>query len=146
MFRLSTIQKRDNLNEVYRIGDISNGGAYHEYLIRSPEQSEATGDLASCRILFQKGARRDAGSQHGVIDEDLLEIVRDRLTCFQSGELATRENACALISCRSSGVEQPPRKRQGGGPNPSGSSIQTEAAQFQFSGLRTRETFYNRRL
>ena len=36
------------------------------------------------------------GSIGGVLDVDLLEIVRDRLKCFQSGEFATRENACAL--------------------------------------------------
>ncbi len=96
MEKLSTIQKRNNLNEVYRFGDVGPGGAYHEYLIRSQEESEATGDLVNIRIAFQKGPRNVEGAQHGVLDGDLLEIVRDRLSCFQTGEFATRENACAL--------------------------------------------------
>ena len=96
MQKLSTIQKRNNLNEVYRCGDKGPGGAYHDYLIRSPEQSDATGDLASCRIIFQKGPRNEPTSQHGVTDQDLLEIVRDRLSCFVSGDMPTRETACAL--------------------------------------------------
>jgi hypothetical protein len=32
----------------------------------------------------------------GVLDVDLLEIVRDRLKAFQTGDYATRENACAI--------------------------------------------------
>lgn len=32
----------------------------------------------------------------GVLDGDLLEIVRDRLRAFQSGPYSCRENACAL--------------------------------------------------
>ena len=47
-------------------------------------------------IKFQNGARKEQNSVHGVIDTDLLEIVRHRLQCFQSGEFATRENAIAL--------------------------------------------------
>lgn len=31
MEKLSTIQKRNNLNEVYRCGDPGPGGAYHNY-------------------------------------------------------------------------------------------------------------------
>lgn len=96
MEKLSTIQKRDKLNTVYRIGNIGPGGAFHKYLICSPEQNESTGDLVNCKIVFQKGPRKDPTAQHGVLDEDLLEIVRDRLTCFQTGDYATRENACAL--------------------------------------------------
>ena len=96
MEKLSTVQRRNNLNEVYRCGDVGPGGAYHEYLIRSPEQSESTGDLVNTKIKFQKGARKDPAARHGVLDTDLLEIVRDRLACFQAGEFATMENACAL--------------------------------------------------
>lgn len=47
--------------------------------------------------------RTDAGrplnyayAVHGVLDTDLIEIVRDRLTAFQAGPYACRENACAL--------------------------------------------------
>lgn len=34
--------------------------------------------------------------EFGVLDTDLLEIVRDRLNDFQNGKFATRENAVAL--------------------------------------------------
>jgi hypothetical protein len=47
-------------------------------------------------IEFQNGARKLTDSKHGVLDTDLLEIVRDRLRCFQQGEYSTRENAIAL--------------------------------------------------
>lgn len=45
---------------------------------------------------MQKGPRKEKDSIHGVIDSDLLEIVRDRLKSFQSGPFSSRENACAL--------------------------------------------------
>ena len=47
-------------------------------------------------VDFQKGPRNDPESRQGVLDCDLLEIVRDRLKGFQNGPMATRENACAL--------------------------------------------------
>ena len=47
-------------------------------------------------FFFQNGPRKSPDSQVGVLDTDLLEIVRDRLKGFQSGEFACRENACAL--------------------------------------------------
>ena len=49
-----------------------------------------------CKIDFQKGARKDENAQQGVIDSDLLEIVRDRMKCFQEGEFATEYNEKAL--------------------------------------------------
>lgn len=91
--QLSTIQKRNNLNEVYRVGEKGNGGAYHEYRILLPG---ARGLDVQKTIVFQNGARKEIGSQSGLLDVDLLEIVRDRLRCFQAGEFACRENACAL--------------------------------------------------
>ena len=94
MEKLSTIQKRDNLNTVFRNGEPGPGGAYHHYIVYhglDPEIDETRTD-----IKFQKGPRNEDGSIGGVLDVDLLEIVRDRLKCFQSGEFATRENACAL--------------------------------------------------
>jgi len=98
MNKLSTIQKQHNLNEVYRDGDIGPGGAYHNYEIRFKERpgDDETQGIICAEIDFQKGPRYDINAQHGVLDTDLLEIVRDRLTCFQLGEFRTRENACAL--------------------------------------------------
>ena len=94
MAKLSTIQKRENLNEVWREGDIGPGGAYHHYIVYhglDPERDETRTD-----IKFQKGPRNDDTSIGGVLDCDLLEIVRDRLKSFQAGPYSTRENACAL--------------------------------------------------
>lgn len=98
MNKLSTIQKRENLNAVYQTGDIGPGGAYHDYIIRSgnvPAEGDAP-ELEIATIQFQRGARKDPTARHGIIDSDLLEIVRDRLKHFQQGDYATRENAIAL--------------------------------------------------
>lgn len=96
MEKLSTIQKRNNLNSVYPVGDVGPGGARHDYAIYRAGTSEATGSEPIAVIQFQKGPRSDPEARHGVLDGDLLEIVRDRLKAFQQGEFATRENACAL--------------------------------------------------
>lgn len=91
MEKLSTIQKRNNLNEVYRVGDPGPGGAYHHYTVfHGPKEYSCT------EIQFQNGPRNLETSISGVLEVDLLEIVRDRLAAFQSGEYATRENAIAL--------------------------------------------------
>lgn len=92
MEKLSTIQKRNNLNEIHRVGEPGPGGAYHNYQI-IPADDVVVGH---CAVLFQKGPRQDPESRHGVLDCDLLEIVRDRLRCFQEGDFATRENEIAL--------------------------------------------------
>lgn len=90
MRELSTIQKREKLNKVYAVDEPGAGGACHEYgIYASSEELLAT-------IGFQNGPRKDESSTHGVIDTDLLEIVRDRLKSFQAGPFACRENACAL--------------------------------------------------
>ena len=91
--KLSTIQKRENLNVVYRTGEPGPSGGYHDYEIWD---APATADYPMAKILFQKGARKDHDARHGVLDSDLLEIVRDRLKAFQAGPYATRENAIAL--------------------------------------------------
>lgn len=91
--RLSTIQKRNNLNEVFRESGEGPGGAHHVYLVRQPVSEEVA---FITHIRFQCGPRKEPESDHGLLDTDLLEIVRDRLKSFQSGEFACRENACAL--------------------------------------------------
>lgn len=92
MEKLNTIQKRENLNYIVRTGEPGPGGAYHDYLIVSPRG----GDVSLC-IEFQKGPRKAPDSRHGVCDQDLLEIVRDRLRAFQAGPMACNENARALM-------------------------------------------------
>lgn len=96
MRELSTIQKREKLNSVYALDDPGVGSASHEYRI-TPNGCDGQGTTyPSQDVSFQHGARKDPNSRHGVLDTDLLEIVRDRLRGFQSGEFACRENACAL--------------------------------------------------
>lgn len=95
MEKLSTIQKRNNLNDVYRCGDPGPGGAYHYYRVEWVANPDV-GMVHSQLIQFQCGPRKELLSNHGVLDTDLLEIVRDRLKCFQAGDYACRENACAL--------------------------------------------------
>lgn len=96
MRELNTIQKREKLNTVIAMDEPGNGGANHEYLIRSCDIDETGKPSVRHTIMFQNGPRKINDSIHGVLDTDLLEIVRDRLKGFQQGEFATRENACAL--------------------------------------------------
>jgi hypothetical protein len=91
MKELSTIQKREKLNQVFAADAEGPGGAHHEYHIVCKDI--ANDDTV---IQFQKGARKEDGSTHGVIDSDLLEIVRDRLTSFQAGPFSSEYNAKAL--------------------------------------------------
>ena len=94
MEKLSTIQKREKLNDVYAIGEKGNGGGNHSYIVYKKDRKEDS-DIVG-EVYFQNGARNTVGSEPGVLDTDLLEIVRHRLQCFQQGDYATRENAIAL--------------------------------------------------
>ena len=98
MRELNTIQKREKLNRVYAVHEAGAGNACHRYEIRPVEDDvEAIGEHDVLAVIeFQHGARKLPDSVHGVLDTDLLEIVRDRLKGFQSGEFSSRENACAL--------------------------------------------------
>lgn len=93
MEKLITIQKREKLNEVFIADEAGPGGGHHTYHIVS-----SNGDviLNLTEIQFQKGPRNITESTQGVIDSDLLEIVRHRLQCFQAGPYASRENSVAL--------------------------------------------------
>lgn len=95
MTKLTTIQKRNNLNDIYRYDEIGPGGGYHDYDIYKAGAEPMKDEPIFC-ISFQKGSRKSADSVHGPLDVDFLEIVRDRLTAFQNGELRNRETACAL--------------------------------------------------
>ncbi|NFI06004.1 ABC transporter ATPase [Clostridium botulinum] len=93
MKELSTIQKREKLNKVFATDEIGPGGANHEYVIVSDAGLQVPKEQ---EIVFQNGARNETNSIAGMIDSDLLEIVRHRLQCFQAGPFSSRENACAL--------------------------------------------------
>ena len=91
--KLNTIQKVEKLNNVFAVDEPGPGGDKHKYAVRS-NTTEKAYDYAV--IEFQKGPRSDPASVHGVLDIDLLEIVKDRLQGFQSGDFATEDNAKAL--------------------------------------------------
>lgn len=96
MRELSTIQKREKLNDVYASDEpVSNGGASHSYNVYKHDENHARTDLL-LHVQFQKGPRKETDAVSGALDTDLLEIVRDRLKSFQTGQFSCRENACAL--------------------------------------------------
>lgn len=97
MEKLETVQKIRNLNSVYRVGEVGPGGAYHDYLVVLNGTHGMDSSEIGKAILFQRGARTDENARHGVLDVDLLEIVRDRLKMFQQGDFACHENEMALI-------------------------------------------------
>ena len=63
-------------------------------MINDSKEKEFANDVVV--IQFQNGARKEMDSIHGVIDADLLEIVRHRMQCFQAGPFASEYNAKAL--------------------------------------------------
>ena len=105
MKQLSTIQKLENLNDVFAIDVPGPGGAHHLYQVckhNTGRISEEDGTFRTrpenmvLTVQMQYGGRNAAGSLSGAVDADLLEIVRDRLRDFQAGPYSCRENACAL--------------------------------------------------
>ena len=97
--KLETIQTQEKLNDIYQVGEVGPGGAYHEYcIITHLTNMEENDDFSTANghIQFQCGPRHVQGSTEGVIDSDLLEIVRDRMKSFQSGEFACEYNEKAL--------------------------------------------------
>ena len=90
---LSTIQKRNKLNTIITKDEKGNGNAYHEYQVIFGDVDCIKGGVM---LQFQNGGRNIEGSIPGLTGEDLLEICRHRLQCFQSSEYACRENAIAL--------------------------------------------------
>lgn len=100
MEKLSTIQKREKLNDVYAMDEKGPGGANHRYVICKHGETNWTCGNNSIGVYydirFQNGPRSDESSMQGVCDQDLLEIVKHRLQCFQNGPFATEYNSKAL--------------------------------------------------
>ena len=94
MRKLETVQTKELLNSVFAVDEVGPGGVYHEYAIHANSQEEDARLMGV--IKFQKGPRYSESSQHGVIDSDLLEIVKDRMIAFQNGPFASEYNAEAL--------------------------------------------------
>lgn len=99
MEELTTIQKREKLNRIYPGDEPGPGGARHRYfIIPDAERDIPERDRGLMFIIdFQKGPRNAQDSETGVCDQDLLEIVRDRLRAFQAGPMPCNETARALM-------------------------------------------------
>lgn len=97
MRELETIQTQEKLNKVFAADEKGNGGANHQYNIVGLPIDENDMGVFQEIIRFQNGARKLDDSVHGVLDTDLLEIVRDRLTSFQAGAFASEYNEKALF-------------------------------------------------
>lgn len=87
------IQASDNLNHVIYEDVAGPGNGRHLYQVVRVENGELK---TLCEIQFQKGGRNEEGSTAGVLEGDLLEIVRHRLQSFQQGEFPSREGEMAL--------------------------------------------------
>ena len=96
MEKLATVQTHHNLNAVYRAGEPGPGGAHHDYYIYPADCDPETTELPLAVVEFQRGPRKDPDARQGVLDCDLLEIVRDRLAEFEAGPMACWENKMAL--------------------------------------------------
>lgn len=73
------------------------GGAHHAYRVTMAEEKRVNGHPVPiyATIDFQKGPVKENGI-NGIFMEDLLQICRHRLQCFQAGAFACRENEMAL--------------------------------------------------
>ena len=71
------------------------GGANHDYIVRGKPEGDNGPQPIVGEIKFQNGPIKEAGV-NGVMNEDLLAIIIDRLQGFQSGIYKCRENAIAL--------------------------------------------------
>ena len=93
MRKLNTIQDKYLLNHAYATDNPDKSGANHFYTVMDAEDRLIMG-----YIRFQQGARTGLVPPNGLRDDDLLEIVRDRLTGFQNGPFPCEENAKALAA------------------------------------------------
>lgn len=98
MVRELTSHKVNGCNEALNIRVLDgpgDGGASHEYEITDQPDGIGSSNEIRTKISFQNGPIAVVGV-NGVTQEALLAIVEDRLTSFQSGPFACRENAIAL--------------------------------------------------
>lgn len=78
---------------VYASDYIGPGGAHHHYDIVHKEEGKPDRFLAT--LNFQDGPIKEAGI-NGVMDENLIAIVIDRLQGFQTGDFKSQYNAIAI--------------------------------------------------
>ena len=83
-------------SNVVALDDLGPGGASHLYGVQP-----GSGPAEPQRIQFQCGPRNAPSSVPGMMDDDLLAIVEDRLVGFLAGPFASPESAQALEHIRS---------------------------------------------
>ena len=76
--------------EVEVVDEKGQGNANHRYIIQAVKSGKVLGT-----VNFQNGPIKEAGV-NGVMNEDLIAIVIDRMRGFQSGDYRCRDNALAL--------------------------------------------------
>ncbi len=80
--------------KVVAVDEPSYGNANHIYQVHTiPKDGEDYSILGD--VAFQKGPIKECGV-NGVMNEDLIAIVIDRMRGFQSGDYKCRDNALAL--------------------------------------------------
>ena len=77
--------------EVVVVDEKGQGNANHNYCIGTVAEPK----LIFCQVNFQNGPIKEVGV-NGVMNEDLIAILIDRIRGFQSGDYACRDNAIAL--------------------------------------------------
>ena len=81
----------EKYTQVFATDEAGSGGANHKYSISTTkEPSDILGN-----INFQNGPIKESGV-NGIMNEDLIVIVIDRLQGFQNGQYKNRENAIAI--------------------------------------------------
>ena len=83
--------------QVEALDEKGQGNANHAYRIVGTAYTPAAADRVFCVIDFQNGPIKEAGV-NGVMNEDLIAIVIDRMRGFQSGDYACKNNEQALDS------------------------------------------------
>jgi hypothetical protein len=98
MKKIKTSEVNKN-TEIYVMDEPGAGGAYHEYLVELIPVDASPFNLGdeAIKIKFQKGPIPENGV-NGLQIEDLLEIAKHRLECFQEGPFPCEENSLALNS------------------------------------------------
>lgn len=84
------IDSSHKYTDVFSTDYVGPGNAHHVYLIRRKEDGLELGV-----IRFQDGPIKESGV-NGVMDENLIAVVIDRLEGFQSSKYACQENQDAL--------------------------------------------------
>lgn len=84
----------EKYTQVFACDERGAGNANHLYAVYSVKSPAAPTAILT-QVQFQKGPIKENGV-NGVMNEDLIAIVIDRLQGFQDGDYKCRENAIAL--------------------------------------------------